>query len=119
MALKSYRELDAWKEAMDLVEGVYEITRAFPDDERFALTSQIRKAVTSVPSNIAEGYGRSHRKEYIHHLFMARGSLMEVETQLIIAVRLDYVTREQAKPLWEQLDKTGRILGGLIKSLQD
>ncbi|HEY3319507.1 MAG TPA: four helix bundle protein [Planctomycetota bacterium] len=96
MALQSYRDLLVWQKAMDLVVSIYTLSRSFPNDERFGLTSQIRRASISVPSNIAEGYGRSHRGEYLHHLSIARGSLMEVETDLLAAVRLAFVTREQS-----------------------
>ncbi|HOW19678.1 MAG TPA: four helix bundle protein, partial [Phycisphaerae bacterium] len=88
MALQTYRDLEAWQRAIDLVEAVYVLTRGFPNAERFGLTSQTQRASVSIPSNIAEGYGRSHRGDYLHHLSMARGSLMELEIQLTIAVRL-------------------------------
>lgn len=114
----AYRKLDAWRKAMDMVDAVYEVSREFPQDEKFGLTSQVRRAAVSVSSNIAEGYGRAHRREYVHHLYMARGSLMETETQLIIAVRQNMCTREQALPVWEAMQETGRLLHGLIASLQ-
>ncbi|MEM1444846.1 MAG: four helix bundle protein [Planctomycetota bacterium] len=118
MDRSAYRKLDAWQRAMDAFDAVYALSRSFPTDERFGLTSQLRRAALSVPSNIAEGYGRKGRKEYLHHLFIARGSLMETETQLIAAVRQGFCSREDAKPAWALLDETGRLLTGLIRSLK-
>jgi four helix bundle protein len=92
MPVKSYRDLLAWKRAMDLVVPLYELTRVFPREELYGLTGQVRRAVVSVPSNIAEGQGRGQGNEFTHHLRIARGSLQEVETQLIVASRLGYVT---------------------------
>ena len=114
----AYRKLDAWRKAMDMVDEIYMISREFPDEEKFGLTSQVRRAAVSVPSNIAEGYGRSHRREYLHHLYIARGSLMETETQVITAVRQEMCSREQAIPVWDILQETGRLLHGLIASLR-
>ena len=103
---------------MDAYDAVYVLTRGFPADERFGLTAQILRAALSVPSNIAEGYGRHHRKEYLHHLYMARGSLMETETQLIAAVRNSVCERDGAEGVWQKLQESGRLLNGLIRSLQ-
>lgn len=114
----AYRKLDAWQKAMDMVDAIYSISREFPQDEKFGLTSQIRRATISVPSNIAEGYGRAHRREYVHHLYMARGSLMEAETQLIAAVRQEMCTREQASSVWNIMQEAGRLLNGLITALE-
>ena len=118
MALTTYRELDVWQVSMDLVEVVYRLSKGLPDDERFGLTSQIRRAVVSIPANIAEGYGRTHRGDYLRHLSIARGSLMEVETLLTITVRLTYLTREQALPAWDLTQRTGQLLNKLIASLR-
>src|SRR5579862_9862079 len=101
MALKTYRDLDLWKKCIDLVEKVYRLTRNFPADERFGLSSQVQRAAVSIPANIAEGYGRTHRGDYLHHLSISAGSLMEVETHLVIAVRLKFVTREQVMETWK------------------
>lgn len=103
---------------MDVVDEVYRITRGFPVDERFGLITQMRRSAVSIPSNIAEGYGRGHPKEYVRHLMISRGSLMELETQLMIAVRQDLCPREAAKVGWELMQETGRILNGLLRSLQ-
>jgi four helix bundle protein len=85
MAVQSYRELIVWQKAMKLVQSIYSLTKDFPKEEVYALTSQIRRAAVSIPSNIAEGQGRDSTKEFLHHLSIAYGSLMEVETQILIA----------------------------------
>src|SRR4051812_28791574 len=87
----SYRDLTAWQKAMDLVEQVYLGSRNWPKEEAYGLTSQVRRAAISVPSNIAEGQGRDSTKEFLHHLSMARGSILELETQILVAERLGYV----------------------------
>jgi four helix bundle protein len=117
MPLQTYRDLKVWQKAMDLVEQIYTLTKTFPDEERFGLTSQMRRAAVSVPANIAEGYGRKHRGDYLHHLSMARGSLMELETHLMIAVRLRFCTDEHLRSPWETCQETGKMLNGLISSL--
>lgn len=87
----NHKDLDVWKKSMDLVEGVYALTKSFPDDERFGLTNQIRRAAVSVPSNIAEGSARKSDKELIQFVYIALGSLLELETQYLIAIRLNYI----------------------------
>lgn len=118
MSLKNYRSLDVWQRAMDVVEEIYMLTKNFPSDEKFGLTSHMRRAAVSVPSNIAEGYGRNHRAEYLQFLAIARGSLSELETQLLIAKRLDYVSPEQLERVWPLLQNTGKMLGRLITALR-
>jgi four helix bundle protein len=103
---------------MNLVEAVYSATASFPKEERYALTSQIRRAVVSVPSNIAEGQGRRMAKEYLYFLANARGSLLELDTQLEIALRLRYLTKEKYSDLHMQLDEVARILNGLMRSVE-
>jgi four helix bundle protein len=117
MALQSYRDLVAWQKAMDLVAEVYLLTKALPKDELYGLTSQMRRAAVSIPANIAEGYGRLHRKEYINHLSIARGSLMELETQVELTVRLKYLEREQIRTAWTLAQEVGKLLNSLIRSL--
>jgi len=117
MALQSYRDLVAWQKAMELVEEIYRLTRLLPKDELYGLTSQIRRAAVSIPANIAEGYGRLHRKEYINHLSIARGSLMEVETQIELTVRLGYLDREQIRIAWSLAQEVGKLLNSLLRSL--
>jgi four helix bundle protein len=117
MALQSYQELEVWQVAMDLVEAVYRLTKLLPNEERFDLGSQFRRAVVSIPANIAEGYGRSHRREYLHHLSFSRGSAMELDTLLLVALRLGYVTQDQATPARELCRRVISMLTKLIGSL--
>jgi four helix bundle protein len=114
----TYRDLEAWKVSMDLCELVYEFTRAFPDNEQYGLTSQLRRAVVSIPSNIAEGQGRKGAKEFLHHLSIAKGSLCEIETQIILAVRLKFLDKAGGEQLWNKAQEAGRLLNGLIRSLR-
>lgn len=101
-----YRELDVWQLSMTLCENVYGLMRSFPQEERFALCDQLRRAVVSIPSNIAEGNGRDSRIEYSHFLSVARGSLFEVQTQLDIAERLKYVeVPDETKTLITRISK--------------
>jgi len=94
--IKSFHDLIVWQKAMDLVEANYKVTKSFPKEELYGLTNQIRRALDSIPSNIAEGQGRDSTKEFIHHLSIAYGSLYEVETQLLIAQRLNYISQQDA-----------------------
>lgn len=114
---RSYRDLVAWQKAMVLVEGVYRETVSWPADERFGLTSQIRRAVVSVPANIAEGSGRNGPAELRRFLSIAHGSLCEVQTHLEIAVRLGFIAPASSEPLLEQGEEISRIINGLIRSL--
>jgi len=115
---ESYQDLDVWKVSMSLVEAVYALTGLLPKAEVFGLSAQLRHAAVSIPSNIAEGHGRSHRAEYLHHLSFAKGSLKEVETQLLLAVRLGFVTRDQTAGAWELSQRVGRMLTRLVQSLR-
>ncbi len=116
---ESYKDLIAWQKGMRLVTGVYEATRgSSAREELYGLTSQLRRAAVSVPSNIAEGQARFSRKEFHHFLSLARGSLVEIETQLIIAQNLGYVPRAQEQALLEEASELGRILNGLIASIK-
>jgi four helix bundle protein len=114
---KTYEDLDAWKEATHLAVQVYQVTRAFPKDEIFGITSQIRRASLSVSSNIAEGAGRRSKKDFSHFVHMALGSLNEVESLLTICRRLDLISREHFGQLQESVEKVGRLIGGLLKYL--
>ncbi len=118
MAGQTYRDLDVWQKSMDLVEEIYRVSKDFPREEQFGLTNQIRRSVTSVPANIAEGQGRLHKAEFLRFLSVARGSLTETETHVLIAVRLGYIDRNRATPLWVLLQDVGRLLNKLIKSLE-
>ena len=115
---RSYRDLVAWRKAIDLVAEVYRATIGFPREEVFGLTSQMRRAAVSVPSNIAEGQGRHTKREFLHHLSIAYGSLCELETQLLIAKQLGYLQDEPAHHRLQQAAEVGRVVNGLIKSLQ-
>src|SRR5215471_7445505 len=106
--MKSFRELRVWQAAMMLVEKVYRPTHDFPKQETYGLTSQIRRAAISIPSNVAEGHTREHLKEYLHHLSMAQASLAELETQLEIAVRLGYLLQERFKQIQTDINSLGK-----------
>ena len=115
---ESYRDLIAWRKAMDLVTDVYRVTRAFPKDELYGLTNQLRRAAVSVPSNIAEGQARFSCKEFHHFLSLARGSLVEIETQLIISQNLGYLDANQVGTLLGKTAELGKVLNGLIASIK-
>lgn len=112
-----HKELDVWKESINLVKMIYAKTRDFPKDEIFGLTSQIKRAAVSVPSNISEGAARRSDKEFNHFLYIALGSLSEVETQMIIAVELEFI--KEVDSIIEKINKVRRLLLGLIKYLKD
>jgi four helix bundle protein len=114
----SFRALQVWQRGMDIVEAVYRISSGFPRNEVYGLTSQLRRAAVSMPSNIAEGHTRSSTKEYLHHISMAAGSLAEVETQLELAARLKYVTVTELGLVQEQCVYLGRQLHQLRSALQ-
>jgi four helix bundle protein len=111
---KSYRELHAWQEACKMVKEIYLITKKFPDDERFCMTQQMRRAAISVPANIAEGVGRNHTKDTVQFLYISRGSLYELETYGFIAVDLGYITQSELDQLITITTNTGKILSGFI-----
>lgn len=113
----TFEDLDVWQLAMELVYDVYEVTRSFPADERFGLVSQMRRAAVSIPSNIAEGKGRSTDKDFAVFLSHCRGSQQELHTQILIAKHLDFLSSENADRLLERTSRIGRMLHGLIKSL--
>lgn len=114
---KNYTELNVWRKSMDLVQVVYEVSRKFPGAELYGLTSQIRRAAVSVPSNIAEGEGRGNPGDFLRFLSIANGSLRELETQLMIAVRLGYVSNQSIQTAMNLSSETGRLLNGLKRSL--
>lgn len=117
MAVRNYRELIVWQKAMELVVAVYGVTKGFPQDEMYALTSQLRRAAVSVPSNIAEGQGRKSPSEFRRFLNIARGSLQETETQILIAEKLGYIDGNQQDGLLAQCTDVARLLNALSKSL--
>lgn len=116
--VRSYRDLVAWQKAMELVKLVYRLTDKFPADERFGLTLQLRKAVVSVPSNIAEGQGRRTTQAFINHLSIAYGSLMETETQIMIAEMRSYISAEDSSVVLGKAAEVGRLVNGLMDSLE-
>jgi len=113
--IKTHKDLDVWKKSMDLVEGVYRLTKSFPDSEKYGLTNQIRRCAVSVSSNIAEGAARNTDKEFVQFCYIALGSLSELETQLLIAERLKY---SQNIDILENVVEIRRMLLGLIKYLK-
>ena len=116
--MKTYREIICWQKAIALVKSVYKITNNFPQSEQFGLTSQLRRASVSIPSNIAEGFGRGSNKDFRRFLDISRGSLFELQTQLYIAKELEYINNELFKKIFEQSREVERILIGFIKSLK-
>ncbi len=117
MGAKNYADLIVWQKAMSFVEAVYRASAGFPMEERYGLTSQLRRAAVSVPSNIAEGEGRDSRREFHRFLRVAHGSLREAETQIQIAGRLGYLTSTITARLMSAAAEVGRLLNGLAKSL--
>lgn len=116
--INSFRELAVWQKAMTLVERCHRVSDRFPRDERFGLTIQLRRAAVSIPSNIAEGFCRRGRASYVNHLSIALGSEAELETQIEIARRIGYLLPAEADPIIEQSQEIGRMLNGLIASLE-
>lgn len=112
----SYRDLKVWHKAMDLVDEVYDLLLSLPNEERYALADQLRRSVISIPSNIAEGYGRGSDRDFVRFLWMSNGSLKELETQLLIGRRRNYWTKQQVAPSWAACQETGKMLKGLIRS---
>ena len=114
---RTYRDLVAWQKGMQLVNEIYRATKSWPSDERFGLTNQVRRAAVSIPANIAEGQGRMGKAELRHHVSIAHGSLCELETLLLAAADNDISDTETAHHLVEQADEVGRLLRGLLRSL--
>lgn len=114
---RAHHDLKVWQEALELVKMTYKISSSFPESENYGLKSQIRRAAVSIPSNIAEGAARTGSKEFLQFLSISRGSLSELETQLLIAKDLEYL--QNPGPVLEQIDKVFGLLGGLINSLHE
>lgn len=115
--IRSYRDLRVWQQSMDLVESTYRMTETFPSSERYGITNQLRRAAVSVASNIAEGHARS-TGDYLRHLLISRGSLAEIETQLLLSMRLGYLRDTDANALLKTCNQIGVLLGALRKSLR-
>jgi len=114
---KSYRDLEVWQLAMTLGKQMYEITAAFPSDERFGLVNQMRRAAVSIPSNIAEGHARSSTAEFQRFIMIAMGSVAELETQVLLSLDLGFLNLDQQEQLMPKLDQIGKMLRGLHQSL--
>ncbi|MBI5762174.1 MAG: four helix bundle protein [Planctomycetes bacterium] len=116
--LSTYRELEVWQWAFTLCKDVYQLTRRFPSDERFGLVAQLRKAAVSVPSNIAEGYNRGGTRDYIRFLWIANGSVAEIETQLLLAESLGYLGDKELAVVQKRVASIERMLRAMIRSLE-
>lgn len=116
--MQSYRDLIVWQKSIDLVTNVYKIVGTFPKEEMYALSSQVKRAAVSVPSNIAEGHDRNSDKEFCQFLCIARGSLAELETQLIIANNLGYIDKDVVEKVLKDCDEVGKMLNALIKKVK-
>ena len=115
--IKSYRELNVWQKAMDFAVHVYKVLKGFPAEERYGLCDQLRRAVVSIPSNIAEGQERNSRREFVQFLKIANGSKSELETQLLICVQVGYLTESEIQPLMRLLAEIGRMIASLLRTL--
>ena len=117
--IQSYRDLLIWQQSMDLVSETYALTKSWPKEELFGLTSQVRRASVSIPANITEGYGRESRASYQNFLRIAQGSLKEVETLLLVAVRIDIETKERIEPHMRQCESVGKLIRLLVRKLDE
>jgi len=116
--IASYRDLLVWQKSMDLVVKSYELAKRLPSNETYGLASQIQRSAVSVPANVAEGYGRHHLGDYLHHVSVANGSLKELETHLLIGERLSYFREDQIGPALQLSSETGRMLRALAAGLR-
>ncbi|MBI5196200.1 MAG: four helix bundle protein [Nitrospirae bacterium] len=112
--MESYQELEVWKKAIELVTEIYKITKTFPNEEIYALTNQIRRAAISIPANIAEGWGRNMTKEYIQFLRIARGSLLELETHLIVSKNLQYLNSQALEIILQKTQEINKMLNSFL-----
>jgi len=117
MKIRSYKDLEVWKKSIDIVTKIYKVTNSFPKDEIYSLVSQLRRSAVSIPSNIAEGWGRNKTKEYIQFLRIARGSLLELETQLIISNNLSYLNKQNMDNFLIKIKEINKMLNALINIL--
>ena len=118
MTVKSYKDLEVWQKAMDMVTMCYQTTKDFPKNEVYGLSSQLQRAAVSIPANIAEGRERKYSKEFVQHLSIAYSSLAELETHIQIAQRLNYINSTKTKQLLEKTAEIGRMINGLRKSIE-
>lgn len=115
--VNTYKDLIVWQKAMEMTIALYQIVKKLPKEETYALSDQMRRAAISIPSNIAEGFGRNSKKEYIQFLFIANGSVCELETQLILCVHFKYFTEQEIQPIINLLDEIKRIIMTITKKL--
>ncbi len=117
--IQSYRDLRVWQEAVNLAESCYRLTKTFPKEELYGMTTQIRRASVSIAANIAEGYGRKTKGEYIQFLYIAQGSLKELETHWLISQRVELASPQSVNPILNQCESVGRLLLTLIRALEN
>ena len=115
--IKSHRDLEVWKKSVDFVTEIYEVTNKFPREEIYSITNQIRRSAISIPSNIAEGAGRNHNKEFVQFLYISLGSCSELETQLIISSNIKYISSVNLELLLEKIYELRRMILGLIRAV--
>lgn len=119
MGIQSFKDLQVWNKSVELVAECYKLTNGFPKVELFGLVAQLRRSAVSIPANVAEGHARFHRKEYLHHLSIAHGSIAELETHIHISNRLSYISDEAKNNLLVRISEIGKMLNGLMRSLRD
>jgi len=116
--IKSFKQLNIWQKGIEIVKDVYLLTKKFPKEELYGLSSQMKRAAISIPSNVAEGFKRYHNKEYSQFLYIALGSIGELETQIIIAQELGFITKEELNNISEKIDHISRMISSLINKLK-
>jgi four helix bundle protein len=116
--IKSHKDLIVWQKGKDLVELIYDVTKTFPSNEQFGLVSQLRRAVVSIPSNIAEGYGRQSTGNYKQFLSISRGSLLELETQIILSILLKYLEKNKSEIIVNKIEELSKMLSSLISKIK-
>lgn len=117
--IRSFKDLIVWQKAMEMASMTYSLTKNLPKEELFSLTNQMRRAAVSIPSNIAEGYGRNSAKEYLQFLAIAKGSLCELETQFLLCVHINYMTEQEIQPILDLLTEIGKMLMSIMKKLKN
>ncbi len=118
ISVRTHKDLEVWKLSIDFVTEIYAITKSYPKEEQFGITNQIRRAAVSVPSNIAEGAGRRSDKEFLQFLYIALGSVQEIDTQLLISLNLEFISKSDYDNLMTKLNQISKMLFGLIKSIK-
>lgn len=117
--MKSHKDLEVWKRSVELVKTIYELTKSFPKEELYGITNQIRRSAVSIPSNIAEGAARNYNKEFIQFLYIALGSIAELETQIIISEKLSFLRKDYSENIQSELIELKNMTLGLIKYLKN